>query len=136
MPETMSEPYSITTLNVCEQRRCKSEPPGYSLFMQLNILMDFPKHNDTRNMGESILCLNKLVMPTSPVLHTKAQCHWHFGYHQRSFKAFFSQYYMGMATILVTGHVSRTILNELLCPHEKMSMKYEKNWLNGFTEDA
>ena len=44
--------------------------------------------------------------------------------------------YTGMATILVTGQVSRTILDELLCPHPKMSMKYEKNWLSGFTEDV
>ena len=43
--------------------------------------------------------------------------------------------YMSMVTILVTGQVSRTILNELLCPHPKMSMKY-KNWLSGFTEDV
>ena len=95
--------------------------------------MDFPKDIDTINMRESIFCLNKHVMPTSQcnILRPNVTC---LLVTIDKFYSFFLPY-MGMATILVTGQVSRTLLNELLCPHLKMYLKYEKNWLSGFIED-
>ena len=66
-----------------------------------------------------------MVGPITPMLHTKTQGHWPFGYIEEDFERFFTLYGHGSHL----GHVTRNICANLRSPTlGSLHRKFELNW--------